>query len=464
MHEFMINRLRRHVGAILVLKRVLGWLTLWCFLWGTVVLVSRILLAEIPAWLWWGLGIGPLVAIVAGWFALGRLPSRSAFRALVDQIGHCGGLLMAAEEQPLGAWQDSLPRTPQFQVSWQAGKPLSFLLVAVLFLTFTFLFPQNLVSWTPEPPLAIGNEVERLAAQIDVLKQEAILDQTRAEFLKEKLKQLQDEASGKNPVKTLEALDHLRETLSQAAKDAAEAAIKKTEKLGQAEGLTEAVRQNEGALDAKVEKEALEELAALVHKASRETNLLDKHLDPELLKQLQEAKLTPEQMKKLAEALRGSRKDLAKMLGKLHGVKLIDADLLKKCEKAGDCNCAGLLKDQGGKMSVKEILALGQGNIPGKGGITEGPGSSPITWDQNTSEEGAKFKEETLPPAELARLKDSLLLGLGKTDPKNGKEVSPSQGGVLAGANKGGGSAITPTILPKHQPTVEKFFARPKQK
>ena len=82
----------------------------------------------------------------------------------------------------------------------------------------------------------------------------------------------------------------------------------------------------------------------------------------------------------------------------------------------------------------------------------------------STKEEGAKFKEETLPPAALAKFKESIVLGLGKADPKGNGDVSPSQGGALTGAAKGGGAANTQTVLPRHKNAVERFFARPKEK
>jgi len=465
MHESLITRLRRQIGAVLALKQTLGWLAVWAFAWGTFVLVWRVALDEAPDWLWWGLAVAPLVAAVAAIMAIRRLPAPAALRALVDRSSYCGGLLMTAAEQPIGAWKKRLPEPADLHVQWRGGRSWGSFLLAVLFLSVSLLFPQRLASWTPDVALEIGPETEKLAAQIDVLKEEAVLDAERAEFLKEKLSQLKDEASGKNPVKTLEALDHVRNMVTQAAKDAAESAVSKTEKLGKAEGLSDGLRQTAGALDAKVQKEALEELASLVQKAAAETNLLDK-LDPELLKELQAAKLTPEQMKKLAEALKGCQNDLAKMLGKLHAAKLIDAELLKMCEAAGMCECAGMLKEFGGKTKIGDILAKCQGGKcagegPGFGGVSEGPGSARIAWNHDTKEEGAKFKAETLPPAELRKLKESMLMGLGKAAPK-GNEISESKGGALRNAARGGGAANTQVMLPRHKNAVERFFARPK--
>ena len=53
-----------------------------------------------------------------------------------------------------------------------------------------------------------------MAAGIDVLKEEEIIDSSKTEMLEEKLSQLQEDASGEDPVKTWEALDHLENTLS----------------------------------------------------------------------------------------------------------------------------------------------------------------------------------------------------------------------------------------------------------
>src|SRR5262245_44106618 len=101
MHESIIARLRLRVGSVLVVKHVLAGLTFWGFAWGTVVLVTRMLQGETPDWLWWGLLSALPVALAAGWYGWTQVPAPSVFRAIIDNEGHCGGLLMAAEELPL---------------------------------------------------------------------------------------------------------------------------------------------------------------------------------------------------------------------------------------------------------------------------------------------------------------------------------------------------------------------------
>ncbi len=455
MHDKVIARLRRQIAAVLILKHALLWLAAWAFMWGTFVIVWRVATGVAAAELWLGLAAAPLLTIFAAGLALRGVPSRARLRAVVDGASGCGGLLMAAAETPLGPWRKSLPDPARLQVTWRGGQAWLAFLAGIAFLLVALLFPQSLVTLAGAAPLDITQETQQLAAQLDVLKQEAVLDPQRADFLKDRLKQLKEDASGTSPVKTLEALDHLRDIATKAAKQAAEAAVAKTEKLGQAEGLAEGIRKNDGELEPKLQKQAMAALAALVQQAAGETDLVNQHLDPELLKRLQGARLTAEQLQKLAEALKASKLDLTKMVEKLRAAKLIDIELLFKCNAAGACDCDGMLAKATGKTKSTK---------GGRGGVTEGGGSSPITWSHDTKEDSTKFKEETLPPGALAKLRESTLVGVGQANPDGDKQRDPSQGGALTKAPAGGGSANAQTILPRHQPTVERFFARPKTK
>jgi hypothetical protein len=357
MHDKVIRRLRRRIAAVLILKHALLWLTGWAFVWGTAVIAWRVASGDAADELWLGLAAAPLCILIAAGLALRGVPSRDRLRAVVDGASRCGGLLMAAAETPLGKWQTSMPDPARLQVTWRGGRAWSAFVAGVAFALIALFFPQSLVSLGNELPLDITQEAQQLAAQLDVLKQESVLDPQRADVLKERLQQLKDEASAASPVKTLEALDHLRDIANKAAKQAAEAALGKTEKLSQAEGLADGIRKNEGALDPKVEQEALATLAELVQQAAAETDALDKQLDPELLKQLQAGQWNAEQLKQLTGLLKGSKLDLSKMLDKLHAAKLIDAELLKKCTDAGKCDCADALLELGGKMKIGDILA-----------------------------------------------------------------------------------------------------------
>src|SRR5437868_4347771 len=99
-----VRSLRRRLAAVLVLRRALALLTVWLFLWGTAVLVLRVGAGLSPLALLWGLAAAPGFLAAAALLAARQVPGRAALCAALDRSGGCGGLLMAAEEQPLGGW------------------------------------------------------------------------------------------------------------------------------------------------------------------------------------------------------------------------------------------------------------------------------------------------------------------------------------------------------------------------
>jgi hypothetical protein len=502
-HEQSVSRLRRQIALALILKQSLIAVTAWAFLWGTVVLVLRAALGTSPLLLAWGLLGAPVLAGLLAARALRRLPSRSAVRALLDRAGGCGGLLMAAEELPLGDWRPS-PRPADLRVRWHAGRSWFFLAAGCAYLVAGLLLPERLTSMSHGHALQVDKEVEQLAAQIDVLKEQAILEPARAETLKEKLGELKKGASGEDPAKTLEALDHLQNLTSRAAKEAAEAALQKTEDLARAETLAEGLRKSSKDLADKTRAEAMDELARLMKKAAREKALADKFLGPKerkdyearvltrkklekraaefkgskeelarLMEKLRKAGLlSGEELKKLARAMRLSKGELARLMKELRKARLIDEETLKKLAEAGKgdpAKLAELLKKLGGIRALAELVkvctgaASREGGAPGRGGVDEGGGETPLTWKKKSTEEGVKFKEELLPPGDLAGMKKSVVIGLSKSRPEREKGGA-GQPGALGRAAAGGGSAQTPVILPRHRGAVRRYFDRASEK
>jgi hypothetical protein len=484
-HDKAIARLRRRLGLALFLKYALAAVTAWAFLWGTAAVVLRLAAAVAPATLLWGLAAVPALVVLAALATRRRLPPAPAVRALLDRAGRCGGLLVAGEDRDLGPWQEALPPPAALRVRWHGSRSWALAAAAVLFLLAALLFPERLATLGATRALEIDREVAKLAAQVDLLKQEDVFTEERAEDLKEKLRRLKQHSSGRDPAKTLEALDHLQDVVSRAAKEAAESAVKQAEGLARAEALAEALHRAAGEVSPKVEKEALAELAALVKKAAAENRALGRHLDEKTRKDAAAGKLSRDEMKKLAGALRGSKQDLERALEKLSEARLIDSEMLRAAQKAGEWDraaLAALLKGEGGKLAVAEMLAAargkgdqpgpgkegpGKGKVkggsPGKGGLTEGPGAAELTFGDKKSEAAARFKEQALPPAALRALKESRLAGLDKEAPKAGK-AEASRPGALGQAAAGGGSANTQVILPRHRAVVERYFTRPARK
>ena len=93
-----------------------------------------------------------------------------------------------------------------------------------------------------------------------------------------------------------------------------------------------------------------------------------------------------------------------------------------------------------------------------RGGITRGRGDAPMTWKEESSADGAKFKESVLPPS--SRLSESQSVGVSRSVPELSGDNVVAEHGALAGAQGSGGAANAQVVLPRHKQTVQRFFKR----
>ena len=450
-----IRKFRTKMAALLILKKTLAVATVWGLVWGTVVIILRAAIGMPPLTLLTG-GIGLIFAIgCAVVLALRQIPSRTALRASLDKHSGAGGLVMAAETVELGNWRKQMPSIRLPRLRWRGGVSWARFAGAVLFVSISLLIPQRFVEISKAQPLDIREEVKQLADGIDVLKEEEIIELAEAEMLEEKLAQLQAEASGEDPVKTWESLDHLADTLSQESADAAEDALSETEHLTEAETLSEGLINEGSEMNAGLLADSMAALSGLVQDAAQENALLAAQL-PDLKSDADS--LTLEQLIEISKALRFVKGDIYDQLVKLHEVNLIDLETLKACEKLGQCNSDGLaafLAENAESMSIAQCIG------GWRRGIGRGPGHAPMTWSDGATEEGAKFKAEALPLSNIASLESSELVGLSVAAPSVETSSLSTESGGLSGATTGGGSSFNQTVLPRHKGAVKRYFERP---
>lgn len=454
--EKAIRWYRIKLAMLMVLKKMLAAATVWGLLWGTAIIVLRatigmprftLLIGVI------GLSIAVIVAII---LALRKIPNRIAVRASLDKYSGSGGLVMAAETEALGKWSEHIPRIHQPRFRWHGGISLIRFAGAAVFVFISFLIPQRFVEISKAHPLDISEEVNQLADGLDVLKEEEIIELTQAEALEKKLDQLQTEAAGEDPAKTWEALDHLADVISQESTAAAEDALNETEGLTEAETLADALMNDASEMDSRLFAEAMTALSGLLQKAGEENELLAEQLSNW---DADAADFTSEQLKEISAALRLSKREIMDRLAKLNEVNLIDLETLNACEKLGECNSDGLaafLADNSGLVSVSDCVGGWC-----RGGIGRGPGHAPMTWTDGSTEEGAEFKEETLPLSNIASLQDSEIFGISAAAPSIEASNPIKQSAALNGASVGGGSSVTQTVLPRHKASVKRYFDRP---
>jgi hypothetical protein len=163
------------------------------------------------------------------------------------------------------------------------------------------------------------------------------------------LAELHEHASGNDPARTLEGLDHLRNQTQEAARQAAEQSKQRSQHLAEAQTLAEALLRNADLINPQLIKEVLAEMESLLNKDG---------LPPEVMQALRHYKLDPDTLKMLAGTLRGDMGNLARRLEKLQKAGLIDAETLARCRNPGECDLEGLrtfLRDNKGKVSLADF-------------------------------------------------------------------------------------------------------------
>ncbi|MBN1675731.1 MAG: cell envelope integrity protein TolA [Kiritimatiellae bacterium] len=466
----LVAAFRLKLWMLRALRRLALGAAVWLFVLGTVVLVLRVATRISRGALAWGFaGLVPVfvLALLLEWR---RRPSCSAVNALLDVVHACGGLVMADEETDIGAWRERLPPLTPPRVRWRGERLWLLLAAGAVFAAVAYAVPSRYVVPGKKGPMEIGNVVEDLESRIQVLEEEAVLEETRAEEILEKLEKLKAESRGDDPAKTLEALDHIEQLASDAARKSAEEVQAAVEPLAKAEALAQALeklagqRMEAGAVQADpgLLANAMKELAALMENEALAKRLAQT-LPPELLDACRCGQLTPEQLKALAECLGTFEGELTGRLVRLCEARLIDAERLCACTNAAcyDPDALALLLAKGGECDKAGIAAALAGSMPGQGGVNRGRGDAPMTWTEGTSEQGARFKEQGLPPGKVATLKDSELVGLSAGAPSVTDEPIAARAGTLS-AGDGHGAAHTQTVLPRHRGAVKRYFEREK--
>ena len=133
-----------------------------------------------------------------------------------------------------------------------------------------------------------------------------------------------------------------------------------------------------------------------------------------------------------------------------------EADRLSECREkcdGGACPRCGSGQCQG-EGNCPGVDGDGR---PGRGGINRGRGDAPITWGDESDEQGVKFKETVLPPGLLDDPKNEVI-GINPTAP----EVAPADSAPRAAARAGDPSAGRETwnrrLRPRHRRVVRNYF------
>jgi len=457
-----------HAKAVQSFARDLQWLlalrfwvqitTVWFFVWGVVVLALRIFGAQNTFWLTLGLFGSVPLAYLAWWRAKVQRASFTAIRASYDGLNACGGVIMSEEVADMAAWLAQLPEAAVPKFRWYSGRAVLLLCMSALFVATALLLPKRLTNISGHHPLEIGQIVEQLQAEVETLAQEKIVDEKKADDLQKQLSQLQKDSQGYDPNKTWEALDHIKQSNSDEAKQAAEEALAKTTSLTEAETLAKAMKlAADSGMNEATATQAAQDLASMLNAAKLEDGILNGKIPPELLAGLNG--LNKEQMENLLQALELNKNSLGMTISNLANLKMIDPTMLAKLRNAGQCHNPGALAEYLSTCTNGcDSALLSECMLLGKGGPGGGGPEAPMTWNDGASENNLKFQEHALPPS--SHLSDAQLVGVSKAAPGLSANDVSTEHGALENAAASGGSAHAQVILPEQRQAVQNFFKR----
>ncbi|HEY1789383.1 MAG TPA: hypothetical protein VGJ73_14585 [Verrucomicrobiae bacterium] len=454
-HANALQSFARNLQWLLTLRLAVQLATVWFFAWGVVILALRIFGVQNIYWLTMGLPVVAPLALLASWRAKKQRAPLTKVRASYDRINACGGIVMSAETLDVGAWMAQLPDVAAPKLRWHSGRALLLLSSSAVFVLITLLLPNRLTHFPGRRPLEIGQIVKQLQAEVNVLTQEKIVDAPKAAELQKQLSQLQDDSLGYDPGKTWEALDHIKQSDSDEARQAAQEALDKTTSLTEAETLAKAMEQaSDSGMNDATASQAAQDLASMLSAAKLENGLLNVQIPPALLAGLNG--LNKEQLEKLLQGLESNKGLLSMDISNLANLKMIDPAMLANLQAAGICNNPNALAEYLSTCTNGCSAALCM--HPGRGGPGRGGPGAPMTWSDGASEKDLKFQEHALPSA--PNLSQAQLIGVGKTAPQlSGNDVS-AQHGALNNTIAGGGAANARVILPEQRQAVQSYFKR----
>jgi len=390
------------------------------------------------------IGGGTLLVMLAAYGRMRRLrePLAATQVRLEDALQLKTRLTAAAAG--VGAWPAKRENLP-LPVVFRSGRPVIMTGCCIALLQAALWVPISRHTPTParviEPPSAL-QEVQNW---LDNLKKEDAASEDSIKEVEQKMAELlQRPAQNWYEHASLEAADHLRDLtaqdLQQFAQNLADAerAANALAAASAGQGLPQAAKD---ALSQQIQQAAQAMQAGGIQP---NTDLADalKSLDPEQL-----ANMSSEQLKDLAKQLSQNTLALSEALKNSPTLDLSKFPEGRPGQCDGNCNgqCDGNCKGKDG---------------PGRGGITRGPGTAPVTLDAQDTQLGTDKVETLKSPLDLQRVAtgDALSVtdGAAKIDPNSYQGTQ--QGGSVSNPGDGGNAVWQNTLLPTERETLKRFF------
>ena len=436
---------RLHFG--LYLQRLAQSLAVFLFVFGSMVLVVKLLLPGLwPAVLWLSLAAAP--AAIAAWVISRRERfSRRESAAMLDRRLDAGGLLMTLSETSDAHWEARLAACePRWRQTLPKVRPVHFARRLALPLVFAFgacFVPLR----TAQTSTVLRSTAGRTAAEsleqtLELLEDADVLEEAEQEQLREEIEKLAEQAK-ETPLTSedWETVDALREQLMTGLESSSLT-------LSKAENLVDRLLDAEAGVGQPLSSAEARELESALKQAMLEAPAgkspgAQQALSPAMRQMLQSGQLRlssdPQLRKQQLDQLR----------------KMLKSESQRLSECRGQCQgcLGGLCEGKSGGLND----CPGKSNRPGRGGITRGRGDAELTWGDESDEQNTKFKETVLPPGYLDKPQEQIV-SINPMAP----EVYPSAEAPRARGRDSdpasGRETWNRNLRPKHRDVVRNYF------
>lgn len=392
-----------------------------------------------------------LVSAVAAavWSRRRLVTEEQAVVRLESQIGTRG--VLTAAFAGMSHWPP-LPVAVDDGLNWRWSRVAAPVLAALILMGAGawMPLPGSLGSQTQEEPLPplVWEQMEHALEQ---LEQENLIAEDAMEEWRERLQTL----TGRDPGEwfahnTLEASDHLQESLEKAMQDLQQQMMEAAAAVGALERMGE-----------ELSEEARTALSEQLDKALQAMENGALPLNPDTLqaladqaRELAQMNLTPEQMEAMKERLAECMQCLNAAMGEGGANQQAVEQMMEMLAQAGQAaeREGGMGEGQGQPGQADH------GSRDGRGGpMDTGPGDTPLTLqDQPTHLSGGR--DEALAPVDPDRFIPGEAVGEGLAEHESGEGPAPVQAGGAAVAGQGGARVSQERLLPQEQEAVRRFF------
>ncbi len=452
------------VNVAAAIRSVVDWGSVSLAAAGLAMLIARAGFGASVQHAMWAVLAVPL-GIAGGFVAwLIRRVDADGVRALADARLSAGGALMSGTDPNNSAIIDAVDA---LRVRCRASGGCLTALVGAVMVTGALLLPAR-DPILADGPLRIAEQVEDIGAKIDALAEVELIPPEEADRLEETLEELSRRASGSDPGSAWEALDWTEARVERHATDAAQTLEARHAESTVLEELVDGVMSEEGA-DAAA--------TAAAAGAAMESLLRESALSPEEAARLGElaamlaasAGLSEAERREMLEAAKACagacKANATKSFEKMIASRLVSAEALARAKAMSDAAAARLrLALAEGDCSGDALsMCLALAGLPGRGGVSRGPGTAVLTWRDQDDQTGLAYQPEQI-ESESVNPEDSIVIASIRRPPEPGAAGEASSGGMIDPSRASPASAAGASTLPRHRDAVRRYFERGKAK